>query len=146
MTRRHEKVCSMHRVMWHHCNSKMMKTNGFWPQCYQKPLGPYFKIMYISWKVWRKKNQSWLRGADREIHPSRSTFVCLIWFLRPSNNFSFKLGRVFLGWTSTKLGLMCLAQGHNSVTPVRLEPASLWSQVKHSTTEPLHSLIPICHQ
>ena len=37
------------------------------------------------------------------------------------------------------LGLMCLAQGHNAVTPVRLEPGAPQSQVKHSTTEPLHS-------
>ena len=29
-----------------------------------------------------------------------------------------------------------LAQGHNAVTLVRLEPAALWSRVKHSTTEP----------
>ena len=34
---------------------------------------------------------------------------------------------------------MCLAQGHNAVTPVRLEPAALRSRVKHSTTEPLRS-------
>ena len=32
---------------------------------------------------------------------------------------------------------MCLAQGHNAVTPVRLEPAALGSRVKHSTTGPL---------
>ena len=36
---------------------------------------------------------------------------------------------------------MCLAQGHNAVTPVRFEPAASRSQVKHSTTEPLRSLI-----
>ena len=35
---------------------------------------------------------------------------------------------------------MCLAQGHNVVMSVRLEPTSPWSRVKHSTTEPLHSL------
>ena len=42
--------------------------------------------------------------------------ICLIlfdfvWFdyLRPINNLSGKQGRVFLGWTSTKLGQMCLA-------------------------------------
>ena len=36
-----------------------------------------------------------------------------IWFdsLRPINNLSVKQGWVFLGWTSTKLGYMCLAQG-----------------------------------
>ena len=31
---------------------------------------------------------------------------------------------------------MCLAQGHNAVTPVRLKPAVMQSRVKHSTTEP----------
>ena len=35
---------------------------------------------------------------------------------------------------------MCLAQGHNAVTPVRLKPPASRSQVKHSTTEPLRSL------
>ena len=30
---------------------------------------------------------------------------------------------------------MCIAQGHNAVTPVRLEPAAPRSRVKHSTTE-----------
>ena len=35
---------------------------------------------------------------------------------------------------------MCLAQGHNPVMPVRLEPAAPESLVKHSTTEPLLSL------
>ena len=34
---------------------------------------------------------------------------------------------------------MCLAQGHITVMPVRLEPAAPRSQVKHSTTEPLRS-------
>ena len=29
---------------------------------------------------------------------------------------------------------MCLAQGHNAVTPVRLKPAAPLSRVKHSTT------------
>ena len=35
---------------------------------------------------------------------------------------------------------MCLAQGHNTVTPVRLKPLAPRSRVKHSTTEPLCSL------
>ena len=38
------------------------------------------------------------------------------------------------------LGLMCLAQGHNAVMPMRLEPAALLVGVKHSTTEPMGSL------
>ena len=32
---------------------------------------------------------------------------------------------------------MCLAKGHNAVPPLRLEPATLRSGVKQSTTEPL---------
>ena len=44
-----------------------------------------------------------------------------------------------MGSTSTKLGLMYLVQGHNTVTPVRLESVAPRSRVKHSTTEPLGS-------
>ena len=40
---------------------------------------------------------------------------------------------------------MCLAQGHNAVTPVRLKPTALWPRVKHSTTEPLRSRMLRCH-
>ena len=44
----------------------------------------------------------------------------------PIINFSFMLERLFLGRTSsTKQGLMCFAQGHNKVTPWRIEPATL---------------------
>ena len=49
------------------------------------------------------------------------------------------------GLTRTKQEFMCLARGHNAVTPVRFEPAALLSQVKHSTTEPLCSLM-LCNQ
>ena len=39
--------------------------------------------------------------------------VLFVWFdsLHPINNLSVKQGQVFLGWISTKLGYMCLAQG-----------------------------------
>ena len=42
-----------------------------------------------------------------------ASWVLFVWFdsLRAINNLSVKQGRVFLGWTSTKLGQMCLAQG-----------------------------------
>ena len=43
-------------------------------------------------------------------------------------------GRVFLGLTSTKLGLMCLAQGHNAVTPVRLKPVASNPQMNDINT------------
>ena len=39
---------------------------------------------------------------------------------------------------------MCLAQGHNTETPVRLEPTATRSGVKHSTTEPLRSVQIFC--
>ena len=40
---------------------------------------------------------------------------------------------------------MCLAQGQNAVLPVRLEPATTQSLVKHSTTEPLHYMSQMLH-
>ena len=68
-----------------------------------------------------------------------SVYKCLVFvylfdlFLYvPVNNFS-DVG------TGLKQGLMCLAQGHNAVTPVRLKLATPLSRVKHSTTEPLRS-------
>ena len=64
---------------------------------------------------------------------------CLIWFFTSVNNLSVIKGWIFLGRTSTKLGLMCLAQGHNAVMLLRLEPPAPLSRVKHSTTEPLRS-------
>ena len=39
---------------------------------------------------------------------------------------------------------MCLAQGHNAVTPLSLEPATPQSQVKHSTSEPLRPIWRVC--
>ena len=36
---------------------------------------------------------------------------------------------------------ICLAQGHKAVTTMRLEPAIPRFRVKHSATEPLHSLL-----
>ena len=39
---------------------------------------------------------------------------------------------------------MCHVKGHNAVAPVRLEPATPLSQVKHSTTEQLRSRVCGC--
>ena len=58
----------------------------------------------------------------------------------PINNFSVMSVQVFLGWNSTKQGLMCLAQWHNAVSLKRLKPATSQSQVKDFTTESLCSL------
>ena len=79
---------------------------------------------------------------DSVITHKAEFLIILFDSLRPINNLSVKQGRVFLGWTSNKLGLMCLAQGHNTVMPVSAKPAAPRSRVKHSTTEPLRSLIP----
>ena len=49
-------------------------------------------------------------------------------YVGPSQLFSVMLGQFFLGLISTRL--MCLAQGHNGVPPVRLEPTAHQSQVK----------------
>ena len=43
--------------------------------------------------------------------------------------------QVFLGWTSSKQRIKHLAQGHNTVPLVRIEPPTPWSQVKHSSAE-----------
>ena len=52
-------------------------------------------------------------------------FVLMLYV--PVNNFSVKSGRlsIFLGLTNTKQRLKCLAQGHNTVTPVSLKLATL---------------------
>ena len=60
--------------------------------------------------------------------------------LRPINNISVIKGRVFLGWTSTKLGLMSLAQGHNAVKSLTSDPQILGLQ---SSTLPLSHYTPI---
>ena len=79
-----------------------------------------------------------MTSPNRHMHgfQSNQRTFCFVGFesLRPITNLSVINGRVFLGWTSNKLGL-----GHNTVTPVRLEPAALRSRVKHSTTESLRS-------
>ena len=57
-------------------------------------------------------------------------FVLFFDSLHPINNLSVKQGRVFLGWTSTKLGLNCLAQGpqHSDAGEVRTRGPSFSSQ------------------
>ena len=66
----------------------------------------------------------------RKLMLQDTCFVCFD-SLHPSQQDGF-----FLGWTSNKQRIMCLAQEHNTV---RLKPALPWSWVKHSTTESLRS-------
>ena len=55
-------------------------------------------------------------------------------------SFSYK-GIGLPGLNQYKGKINVLAQGQNVVTPVRLDPGAPKSQVKHSTTEPLRSLV-----
>ena len=55
----------------------------------------------------------------------------------------FQLYKDGSSWVDQYLArINVLAQGHNGVKPVRLEPAAPRSRGKHSTTEPLHSHMP----
>ena len=102
----------------------------------------YFHDLYC--KQYGPRSDCSLRSSLIRVHSDcfcdEISLECFVWFdsLRPSQH-SVTSGRVFRGWTSTKLGLVCLAQGHNAVTPMRLEPPALRSLVKQSTTEPLSS-------
>ena len=75
-------------------------------------------------------------------------FVCLFdLFILNVPSTIFQLYRDGYSWVEPVLSYdkCVLPKDHNAVTPVRLEPAALWSSVKHSTTEPLHSLNLCCN-
>ena len=78
-------------------------------------------IWYAKWPL--SQSYSW-----------SDAWICLIRLLI-GHNHSVKKGRVFLGWTSTKQGLMNLAQGHKAVMLTR--PLSL-----ESSTVPLSHWAP----
>ena len=66
-------------------------------------------------------------------------FACYIWFFT-SHQQSYSNVRTGLpGLNQHYLGLMCLAQRHNAVTPVRLEPAAFGLE---SSTLPLSIALP----
>ena len=66
-------------------------------------------------------------------------FVCFDSVRPIKQYFSYK-GAGLPGLNQYLARINVLAQGHNTVTPVRLESAAPWSWVKHSTTEPPRSL------
>ena len=86
--------------------------------------------------LYQMMNTTWFPLLTRWYSRTRLEYFFLFDLILyvPVNNLSVMSGRVFLGWTCTKLGLMCLPQGHNAVTPVRLEPVALRSRVKHWAT------------
>ena len=73
----------------------------------------------------------------------KQALVLFLWFdsLCPSQQFCSYIGTNLFGLNQyLKQGFMCLAQEHNPVNPVKLEPATPRSRDKHSTTEPLRSM------
>ena len=80
----------------------------------------------------------------------RLRLFCLFWFFT-SQSTIFQSCQDGFSWTSTKQRIKHLAQGHNAVPLVRLEPTTPLSRAKHSATEPLHSSIDgyvfvgLCH-
>ena len=77
-----------------------------------------------------------IKGLISVINTRYSKYMCSFIYC---SGLPVNMGQVFLGLTSTKQSIKCLAQGHNAVRLVRLKPATLRSGVKHSTTEPLRS-------
>ena len=78
-------------------------------------------------------------------------FVCLFDLILYVPSTIFQLYRDGSSWVEPVLSYdkCVLLKDHNAVTPVRLEPAALWSRVKHCTSEPLRSLFrflsqPLC--
>ena len=105
--------------------------------CYQ--LLTFFKINFFR-NFFQEHYQSvntdliWVQQFEKDISRwqrlqlARKEFkLHLVYFdsLSPINNLSVKQGRVFLGWNTTEQGLMCLAQGHDAVTQVRLKSVAL---------------------
>ena len=74
-----------------------------------------------------------------------SSAMIFVWFdpLHPINNLSVKQGRVFLGWISTKLGKMCLAQGPqcSEAGEARTRGPSVLSQALYHWATALHSQV-----
>ena len=56
-----------------------------------------------------------------------------------ANNFSDKLGRIFLGRNSREQVLMCIAQGHKAETTVRLKTTILYLELN---TQLLSNCVP----
>ena len=73
-------------------------------------------------------------------------FVCLFDLILYIPSTIFQLNREGSSWVEPVLGSdkCVLLKDHNAVTPVRIKPPALGSRVKHSTTEPLGSLLLEC--
>ena len=74
-----------------------------------------------------------MHGHILKVNLQFEQFGILVW---TDNTFSVMSG-LFLSFISAKQRVMCLAIGHNTDSPVRLEPATARSLVERSKTEPL---------
>ena len=86
---------------WH--RDKEPHNNHETPDKQSKATSSLFPIEKIAKLEWAQSNAQ--QNIDQLQNPTMG--VCLVdWYdsLRPINNLSVKQGRVFLGWTSTKLG------------------------------------------
>ena len=117
-----------------------------------KPLGtePWYLVGSITFRTPNKFVQVMTLGQKRprpRSHPfhCKIGLLCLIWFFTSQSIF-FSCGGSSCVEPITSNDLMCLALGHNTVTPVMLEPATPRSQVKHYTTEPLHCPLAYCEK
>ena len=101
---------------------------------YLTSLGHLHDVHYL-FKILHNMNSVY---SDQLAFDEASWWVCLLDLILyiPVNNFSVMSGQIFLDWTSTKQGFMCLAQGHKAVMQVRLKHPTHWSSDVHSSTEP----------
>ena len=97
-----------------------------------------FQIIYIG--EHSPKLPSEIQISPESKLSASCNLFCFVWFdsLPPINDLSVIKGRVFLDWTSSKLGLMFLCK---DTKQSRQWVSNLLSQVKHSTTEPLCSRV-----
>ena len=84
-------------------------------------------------------NHHQLRWTTRSYNLRNKLIFCLFNLILYVPSTIFQLNRDRSSWVEPILSYdkCVLLKDHNSVTPLRLGPAALWSQVKHSTTEPL---------
>ena len=94
----------------------------------QKKLSKSFRAGHSCETAQKDMNDSW--------------FVCLFDLILYVPSTIFQLNKDGTSWVEPVLSYdkCVLLKDHNAVTPVRLAPTAARSRVKHSTTEPLHSL------
>ena len=123
-------VRGVENASFHNFAKGELLWNIFWwlTQQGQRPLAYQKKGIFFRNKDYQYRNQDWF-------------LFDFVWFdsLRPINNLSVKKGQVFLGWTSIKLGLMCLTQRpqRSDACEARTRSPSVSSQAHYHWTTAL---------